>query len=137
MSYPAELDRFTEKLNKRENSELYVIEEKLPVSAGMFEGELAHDDIRKESIQVYTGAGLSGEKVPNYFLTVPAEMPWKLRIKLFAQADAVFVTYETPGDRVEAADINDLQASIMATQAEIDRYKGKGSIDGGSFLRGS
>ncbi|MGO4181384.1 phosphoglucomutase [Paenibacillus sp. TAF43_2] len=135
MRYPAEVDQFTVKLNKKEGSELYVIEEQLAVLGGVFEGDLAHDDIRKDSIQVYTGPGLSGEKIHNYFLTVPAETPWRLRIKLFAQAEAVFVTYETPGDRVEAADINDLQVSISATQLEVERYKKSGSIDGGSFLR--
>lgn len=133
MPYPEELDRFTEKLNKKDNNELYVIEEKLAVMSGVFEGELAHDDIRKESIQIYTGAGLSGERVVNYFLSSSLETPWKLSLKLFSQVNEVFVTYETPGDRVEAGDINVMQRSIEAIQMEVERYKTNGNIDGGTF----
>ncbi|MGO4545789.1 phosphoglucomutase [Paenibacillus sp. 2TAB23] len=133
MPYPAELDIFKEKLNKKADEQLYVIEEEIAVINGVFEGELAHDDIRVDSIQIYTKAGLNGEKVSNYFLSSPIETPWKLQVKLFSQADVVFVTYETPGDRVEAGDINDLQKSIMAIQVEIERYKSIGSIDGGTF----
>lgn len=137
MPYPAELDHFTEKLNKKENNELHVVEEKLIVIDGVFEGELSHDDVRKDSIQIYTGSGLSGEKVTNFFLSIPSETPWKLHLKLFSQSESVFVIYETPGDRVEAADINDLQSSLSATQMEMERYKANGNIDGGIFLRGN
>jgi hypothetical protein len=47
----------------------------------------------------------------------------------------VYVTYETPGDTVEADDVNQLQTGLTATQRELERYKQAGQIDGGSFRR--
>jgi|GEM_PF-1090485 len=123
MSYPNEVDRFQEKLNKKLDDSVYVIEERLALTGGVFEGVLAHDHIRRESIRIYTGPGLSGSEVIQYFLSVPSETPWKLILKVFSSAEAVYVTYETPGDRVEAEDINQLQGSMTAVQTELDRVK--------------
>ncbi|MNI95604.1 hypothetical protein D3C73_1538990 [compost metagenome] len=54
---------------------------------------------------------------------------------MFADVPEVYVTYETPGDTVEADDINLLQSGLTAAQSEIERYKIAGLIDGGSFKR--
>ncbi|MNO03563.1 hypothetical protein D3C81_2243080 [compost metagenome] len=56
-------------------------------------------------------------------------------IRIFAEVPEVYVTYETPGDTVEADDINVLQWGLTATQSELERYKAAGRIDGGSFRR--
>ncbi|MFS0727043.1 DUF4795 domain-containing protein [Paenibacillus sp. 1P07SE] len=123
MAYPSSIDIYQDKLNRKQDDSTYVIEEQLSTVAGVYEGVLAHDHIRRESIRIYTGPGLSGEEVIQYFLTVPSETPWKLIIKVFSSAEVIYVTYETPGDRVEAEDINRLQDSMTAVQTELDRYK--------------
>ena len=125
MSYPARIDTFNAKINKKING-VYVIEEEIEVVNGVWEGF---------SIQIFTGSRLSGEQIQNYFVSVPEEMPWKRHLKVFAQVEKVYVTYETPGDQVEAEDINTLQDAITNTQKEIERYKKFGIIDGGSFIR--
>ena len=123
MAYPDHIDRFTKKLNKKQDDTVYVIEERLVLKDGVYEGVLAHDHIRRESIRIYTGPELSGDEVIQYYLSVPAETPWKLTIKIFSAATAVYVTYETPGDRVEAEDVNHLQDSMVSVQSELDRFK--------------
>jgi len=84
---------------------------------------------------VFTGPKMSGEQIKNFFLSIPSNAPWKRIIKVFANAPKVYVTYETIGDQVEADDINAIQASITATQIELERYKAHGIIDGGNFER--
>ena len=134
MSYPARIDTFNAKINKKING-AYVIEEESEVVNGVWEGFLKHDNANIASIQIFTGSRLSGEQIQNYFVSVPEEMPWKRHLKVFAQVEKVYVTYETPGDQVEAEDINTLQDAITNTQKEIERYKKFGIIDGGSFIR--
>ena len=134
MTYPEAVDSFVEKLNKADT--VYVIEdEELILENGVFEGELAHDNVKNESVLVFTGPRLSGEQIKNFFLSIPSNAPWKRIIKVFANAPKVYVTYETTGDQVEADDINAIQASITATQIELERYKAHGIIDGGNFER--
>jgi hypothetical protein len=138
--YPQKVDRFSDKLNKKQTG-FYVIEEKIPMVNGVFEGDLAHDNINNSSLSVYTGSKLTGEQMLAYTLSIPGEAPWRRIIKVFANTEFVYVTYETPGDIVEAEDINDLQNSITNTQMELERHKEdrachiqNGEIDGGSFL---
>ena len=134
MTYPEAIDRFVEKLNKADT--VYVIEdEELILENGVFEGELAHDNVKNESVMVFIGPEMSGERIENFFLSIPSNAPWKRIIKVFANAPKVYVTYETTGDQVEAEDINAVQASITATQIELERYKTNGIIDGGNFER--
>lgn len=135
MGYPEQIDIFQEKLNKKANGGSYVIEERLPLVNGMYSGALAHDNINNQSIAVYTGAQYSGNELRNFTVSFPDEAPWRRLIKIFADVPEVYVTYETPGDTVEADDINGLQVSLTAVQTEIERYKSKGQIDGGSFRR--
>lgn len=135
MGYPEKVDIFQEKLNKKANSGSYVIEERLPLVNGMYSGALAHDNINNQTIVVYTGSQYSGIELRNFTVSFPDEAPWRRLIKIFADVPEVYVTYETPGDTVEADDINGLQGSLTAVQSELERYKSKGQIDGGSFRR--
>ncbi|MEK4882287.1 MULTISPECIES: phosphoglucomutase [Paenibacillus] len=135
MGYPEQIDIFQEKLNKKENGSSYVIEERLPLVNGVYSGLLAHDNINNQTIAVYTGSQYSGIELRNFTVSFPDEAPWRRLIKIFADVPEVYVTYETPGDTVEAEDINGLQVSLTAVQTEIERYKNKGQIDGGLFRR--
>ncbi|WP_152393754.1 phosphoglucomutase [Paenibacillus guangzhouensis] len=136
MSYPDQVDKFTEKLNKKLDGSVYVIEEILVIAGGSFEGLLAHDNITNNSIRVYTGPKLTGKEITDYVISVPADTPWRRSIKIYTEVSKVYVTYETNGDIVEADDINQLQSSIISIQAELERYKEVGIIDGGYFARG-
>ncbi|SDD75691.1 hypothetical protein SAMN02799630_03948 [Paenibacillus sp. UNCCL117] len=123
MAYPADIDRFQDKLNKRKDGGIYIVEEELPTTEGVYEGLLAHDHIVNSSIQVYTGSKFTGEPVVNFVVSVPAETPWRRTLRAFSTAPVIYVTYETPGDTVEADDVNRLQRGVTATQVEVDRYK--------------
>ncbi|AIQ71170.1 hypothetical protein [Paenibacillus graminis] len=135
MGYPQQIDEFTDKLNKKSNGGSYVIEEKLLLTDGVYSGLLAHDNINNQSITVYTGSHYSGVELRNFSVSFPDEAPWRRLIKIFAEVPEVYVTYETPGDTVEADDINVLQWGLTAAQRELERYKATGCIDGGSFRR--
>ncbi len=123
MPYPDEVDVFKPKLNKRTDGTAYTVQEELSLVAGKFEGLLAHDNIANSSIRAHTGPKMTGEEVTAFTVSVPAETPWRRYIRIFADADAVYMTYQTLGDQVDADDINELQAAATATQEELDRYK--------------
>ena len=123
MSYPNQIDQFPAKLNKKTDGSVYVVEEELLITAGKYEGLLDHDNINNTSIRVYTGPKLTGDEIINYIVSIPLETPWRRHIKVFAGVSKVYVTYESPGDTVEADDVNKLQESMTATQTEVDRYK--------------
>lgn len=121
---PNNVYKFVEKLNKVDGN-TYTIEEVVEIKNGVYEGELEHDNVSNSSVSVYTGSKLSGEKVDNFILTIPSKMPWKRIIKIFTNAQKVYISYETVGDTVEAEDINKLQDGIVNIQndlyKEIDR----------------
>jgi hypothetical protein len=123
MPYPDEVDVFKPKLNKRTDGTAYTVQEELSLVAGKFEGLLAHDNIANSSIRAHTGPKMTGEVVTAFTVSVPAETPWRRYIRIFADADVVYMTYQTPGDQVDADDINELQAAATTTQEELDRYK--------------
>lgn len=135
MAYPDDVDVFTEKLNKSQTGYDYVIEERIAMKGGSYDGPLRHDNINNKTIRVFTGPRFTGEEIRNYSVSFPDATPWRRLIKIFSTAPEVFVTYETPGDTVEADDINAVQTAITATQTEVERYKEAGVIDGGSFER--
>ncbi|OMF23379.1 phosphoglucomutase [Paenibacillus sp. FSL H8-0259] len=135
MGYPEQIDVFQDKLNKKANGSSYVVEEKLLLTGGVYSGLLAHDNINNQTLSVYTGSRYSGTEVRNYSVSFPDEAPWRRMIKIYADVPEVYVTYETPGDTVEADDVNQLQSGLTATQSELERYKKAGLIDGGSFKR--
>lgn len=139
MSYPESVDVFSNKLNKRTDP-LYVIEEILPVPGASSEKILDHDDIKPLSVEVWSGPGKTGDKITTWVLNNPVSTPWKTIISVSTSLPEIYVTYETPGDRVEAQDMNQVQTSIVSTQNEINRHKNdlnchidNGIIDGGSF----
>jgi hypothetical protein len=124
---------FTEKLNKKQDGSVYVIEEELVVMDGKYEGLLEHDNINTGTIKVYTGSHLTGEEIVNVIMSIPGETPWKRHIKLFTDVMKVYVTYETQGDTVEAEDINLLQEVAVGMRDDFEQYKEVGHIDGGTF----
>lgn len=136
MPYPDAIDTFADKLNKNPTGHNYVVEEQISLTNGAYNGPLKHDNINNSTLQVYTGSRFTGEKVTNFTLSIPDKTPWRRLITIYTPSPTVYVTYETPGDTVEADDINVLQAAVTATQTEVDRYKRNGIIDGGSFVRG-
>ncbi|WP_340025968.1 phosphoglucomutase [Paenibacillus sp. FSL K6-1096] len=135
MAYPQQIDVFQDKLNKKPSGGSYVVEEKLLLTGGVFSGLLAHDNINNQTLAVYTGSRFSGAEVRNYSVSFPDEAPWRRLISIYADVPEVYVTYETPGDTVEADDVNRLQSGLTATQQELERYKQAGVIDGGSFRK--
>ena len=125
--------RFTEKLNKKFDGSVYVIEEEVTLIDGKYEGFLEHDNINSKTIKVFTGSKLTGEEVLNVIISIPNETPWKSFIKLFTNNEKVYITYETPGDTVEADDINLLQEEAKSMRGDFDSYKKVGHIEGGTF----
>jgi hypothetical protein len=114
-----EISRFTEKLNRVEGN-VYRIEERAVLQGGTYEGELAHDNVDPETLSVYTGPKLTGEKVNSYSLSVPAMAPWKHIILVYADAPEVYISYSTEGDMVEADDVNRLQDAVVAAQEAVN-----------------
>lgn len=118
---------FTTKLNKKSEG-TYTIEEEITVN-GMWEGYLAHDNVIIPSVQIFTGPKMTGEPITNFFVSIPSDAPWKRILKFYASTSKVYVNYETPGDQVEADDINEVQEHIKKL------YDTKHTvIDGGSFV---
>ncbi|MFU0833869.1 MAG: hypothetical protein ACFWUC_13160 [Oscillospiraceae bacterium] len=113
---------FVEKLNKKQDG-VYVIEEEKVITDGKWEGYLDHDNVNHESVTIYTGSKLTGEKVQNYFISTPSETPWKTYLKVFSESKKIYIAYETSGDQVEAEDINQVQESIADTRTELEQYK--------------
>ena len=114
----------------------YVIEEEVSPVNGVYEGELRHDNVVKDTVRVYTGSKMTGNRIDQFVLSFLSERPWRTMIKIFSNAPKLYISYETPGDTVEADDVNALQDAITATQTELERYKADGVIDGGTFVRG-
>lgn len=125
--------KFIEKLNKKFDGSVYVIEEEVLLIDGKYEGLLEHDNINSKTIKVYTDSKLTGKEIVNVIVSIPSETPWKSFIKLFANQEKVYITYETPGDTVEADDINLLQKEAISIRDNLDAYKKVGHIDGGTF----
>lgn len=122
-----------EKLNKKHDGSVYVIEEELNIIDGKYEGFLQHDNANRNTIKVYTGPKLTGEEIANIVSSVPMETPWKTYVKVFTDVTKAFITYETPGDTVEAEDINILQEMAENISDDFEEYKKAGHIDGGTF----
>lgn len=118
--------KFSTKLNKIDNH-VYMIEEEIFIKDGVYEGTLEHDNVKTQTINVYTEKKLTGEKLENILLSTPSETPWKTIIKIFAKEGIAkaYISYQTTGDTVEADDINLLQDSIVKTQEELNSYEEK------------
>lgn len=130
------VSQFNEKLNKVDGV-VHVIEEEVTLTDGMYEAELKHDNINTATFAVYTGSKLTGERINSYVLSTPSLTPWKKIVRVSAETDKVFLTYETDGDTVEADDYNQLQAAVTETQEalneEIERA-GQAELDMSSSL---
>lgn len=116
---------YAKKLNKKPNGSVYVIEEVVKVTDGVYEGLLEHGNIKNNTIKVYTGPKLTGTEVVNVVTSIPSDTPWRTYIKLFSNVD-VYITYETPGDTVEADDINlllDEMVSLKKGTVEYDSFQ--------------
>ena len=113
---------FNEKLNKKQDGSVYVIEEEQVIINGKYEGYLQHDNANKSTLKVYTGPKLTGDEIINVIPSVAVETPWKTYIKVFADVEKIYITYETPGDTVEAEDINLLQNTAEEMREDFDRY---------------
>lgn len=114
-----EVGQFKEKLNKIDGN-VYVIEEVVQVTNGVYEGELLHDNVNASTLSVYTGPKLTGDRIQNYALLTPSTTPWKRIIRLYADVPRVYICYETDGDTVEAEDVNRLQESTILTQKALN-----------------
>lgn len=134
MGYPGGVDQFPDKLNEKTDGTTYGVEETVTPTAGVYSGLLNHGNIVPDTIRVYSGPGMTGERITTITITIPLSTPWRREIKIFSQHSPVYITYETPGDTVEADDVNRLASSITATQTELERYKRDGLVDGGPFI---
>lgn len=109
---------FTNRLNKV-GENVYTIEEAVQVPAGVYDANLAHDNVTDDTVAVYTGPDLTGNPV-HFTLATPQEAPWKRRIHIETEAQTVYISYETVGDQVEADDINSLQSEMLRTQGAVN-----------------
>lgn len=116
------IDRYAKKLNKVDGK-IYVIEEVVTTVGGVYENELDHDNIEVGTINVYTGSKLTGDKVDNVIVSIPADAPWKRLIRILSSAETLYISYETPGDTVEADDINRVQDGIVRTQEGLQAHE--------------
>lgn len=119
-----DITQFNSKLNKLDGN-IYTIEEVVNPIAGVYEKELAHDNVEVNTINIYTKSKLTGTKINTYTTSTPSLTPWKTIIKIFSTEPVLYITYETTGDTVEAEDVNNLQEALNETQialnSEIDR----------------
>ena len=117
---------FTDKLNKIDGN-VYVVEEVVNLTNGVYEAELKHDNIDVNTLTIYTGTKFTGERITNYTLSTPSSTPWKRLILIYADVPTVYITYETPGDTVEAEDINLVQNEIVRTQDAVTEETARAS----------
>ncbi len=138
-NFPKAVDSFVKKLDKKDIP--YVIrDEAIALYNGVGVKELDHDNANNGTIEIWSGPNKSGVKINSYVINESAETPWKTIINVMCPFDMVFITYESLGDQVEAADINSLQDGVVSTQTELLRHSSDivvhvkdGIIDGGSF----
>ncbi|MBS6644555.1 MAG: hypothetical protein KH366_13330, partial [Clostridiaceae bacterium] len=114
-----ESSQFIEKLNKVDGN-VYVIEEEVHLTGGVYEAPLAHDNINIATLAVFTGPKLTGERLETYAVSTPSLTPWKRVIRVYADVETVYISYETDGDTVEAEDINRVQEAVVGTQEAVN-----------------
>lgn len=110
---------FYEKLNKVDGN-IYVIEEEIHLTNGVYEAELQHDNINEATFAVFTGPKLTGTRLETYTLSTPSLAPWKRIVRVYADVPVVYLSYETDGDTVEGDDINRIQDVIVDTQEALN-----------------
>ena len=110
---------FYEKLNKVDGN-IYVIEEEIHLTNGVYEAELQHDNINEATVAVFTDPKLTGTRLETYTLSTPSLAPWKRIVRVYADVPVVYLSYETDGDTVEGDDINRIQDVIVDTQEALN-----------------
>lgn len=115
-----EISKFNEKLNKIDGN-IYVVEEKVELTGGVYDAPLQHDNINTSTLSVYTGPKLTGERIQTYVLSTPSLTPWKRTIRIYADVPTVYISYEAEGDTVEAEDVNRLQEELVRTQEAVNQ----------------
>lgn len=114
---------FIARLNKRDNP-YTIVDEQVLLTDGKWEGFLEHDQVIEKTIEIYTLPNKGGERVFAYTLDKKEEV-WKTYLKVFSQSEALYITYETYGDTVEAEDINQLQGAAYYLENFIENVKNK------------
>ncbi len=114
-----EISKFYEKFNKIDGN-IYVVEERVGLTGGVYDAPLQHDNINTSTLSVYTGPKLTGERIQTYVLSTPSLTPWKRTIRVYADVPTVYISYEAEGDTVEAEDVNQLQEEVVRTQEAIN-----------------
>lgn len=114
-----EICRFYEKLNKIDGN-IYVVEEQVELTGGVYDAPLQHDNINTSTLSVYTGPKLTGERIQTYVISTPSLAPWKKVIRVYADVPTVYISYEAEGDTVEADDVNRLQDEMVRTQEAVN-----------------
>ena len=110
-----DITKFNEKFNKLDGN-VYTFEEIIKPVNGVYEADLEHDNINSNTINIYTGSKLTGDKINTYTISTPSLTPWRTHIKIYSTEPTLYITYETVGDTVEADDINNVQDAINDTQ---------------------
>ena len=113
------ITKFNEKLNKLEGN-TYTIEEVVTPVNGVYEADLRHDNVEPNTINIYTGSKLTGDRINSYTISTPSLTPWRTHIKIYSSISPLYITYETIGDTVEADDINTVQNAINDTQKALN-----------------
>lgn len=112
------VSEFVEKYNKSEVA-IPVEEKHVMNESGVYEAELEHDNIDEETLEVYSGANLTGSRIA-YTLTAPSDASWKRIIHIDTSQPTIYISYETTGDQVEADDVNRLQDAVVSTQNAVN-----------------
>lgn len=114
-----QVSTFYEKLNKVDGN-IYVVEEEIHFTNGVYEAELQHDNINEVTFAVFTGPKLTGTRLETYTLSTPSLAPWKRIVRVYADVPVAYISYETDGDTVEGDDINRVQAAVVETQKALN-----------------
>ena len=114
-----QVSTFYEKLNKVDGN-IYVVEEEIHLTNGVYEAELQHDNINEATFAVFTGPKLTGTRLETYTLSTPSLAPWKRIVRVYADVPVAYISYETDGDTVEGDDINRVQAAVVETQKALN-----------------
>ena len=114
-----QVNTFCDKLNKVDGN-IYVVEEEIHLTNGVYEAELQHDNINEATFAVFTGPKLTGTRLETYTLSTPSLAPWKRIVRVYADVPVAYISYETDGDTVEGDDINRVQAAVVETQTALN-----------------
>lgn len=114
-----QVSTFYEKLNKVDGN-IYVVEEEIHLTNGVYEAELQHDNINEATFAVFTGPKLTGTRLETYTLSTPSLAPWKRIVRVYADVPVAYISYETDGDTVEGDDINRVQAAVVEMQKALN-----------------